>query len=56
LAQQNDLGHKPDRDHRMIGHEEKLARATALARTPEHANIDGLSRDAEDCNRGCIDH
>jgi hypothetical protein len=48
-------GHKPT--HYQIA---DFARAKALVSpaTPvlRERETDGLSRDAEDCNRGCIDH
>ena len=48
--------------HRTIHHRATFAKATALA-TPSPVpskegsrEIDGLSRNGDDCNYGCIDH
>ena len=52
----------PTSSHRMIPHRATFAKATALAapspvpskRAPRET--DGLSRNGDDCNYGCIDH
>ena len=49
--------------HRTVHHMANFAKATALvapafpaARSPSLPETDGLSRNDEDCNYGCIDH
>jgi hypothetical protein len=47
--------------HRAVNHETVDPRASALAPAPIAALVrrgetDGLSRNDEDCNYGCIDH
>jgi len=49
--------------HRTVHHMAKFAKATALvapalpaARSSSLPETDGLSRNDEDCNYGCIDH
>ena len=49
--------------HRTVHHITNFAKATALAapalpsaRSPSLPETDGLSRNDEDCNMGCIDH
>jgi hypothetical protein len=49
-------------DQQKFHHRAKLTNAAALAPlgaltfTRRPGNTDGLSRDSEDCNYGCIDH
>ena len=52
----------PTSGHRTIHHRATFAKATALAApspvpsTEGSREIDGLSRNGDDCNYGCIDH
>jgi hypothetical protein len=52
----------PTSRHRTIHHRAAFAKATALAlpsavSSPQASReIDGLSRNGDDCNYGCIDH
>jgi hypothetical protein len=55
--------HTPTSAHRTIHHwSVNMAKATALASSvaavpwPPSHDTDGLSRDQDDCNMGCIDH
>ena len=49
-------------DQRMFHHRAKFTKAIALAPVPAltstqpSRNTDGLSRNSDDCNDGCIDH
>jgi hypothetical protein len=53
---------RPTSRHRTIHHRATFAKATALAvpspvlSRPAPRETDGLSRNDDDCNYGCIDH